>query len=161
MAGRRFAYTSSSRRRPIRPASGRAEPPSHFGPPTAPNSTASAARQASSVSDGSGSPTASIAAPPNACSSTESSSGSASRTATATAITSGPIPSPGRQTIRLATSELPLRQVEHVPDELGDALLRERTRVLAHETRDDLLLAAGVDDRDPVRLLVLEDPPGE
>ncbi len=33
-------------RSPIRPASGRTAPPSHFGPPTAPSSTASAARHA-------------------------------------------------------------------------------------------------------------------
>ena len=47
------------------PASGRTAPPSHFGPPTAPSSTRVAARQAASVSGGSGSPVASIAAPPN------------------------------------------------------------------------------------------------
>ena len=55
--------------------------------------------QAASVSAGSGSPNASIAAPPKACSEISSSSGSASSTRTASAATSGPIPSPGRQTI--------------------------------------------------------------
>src|SRR5207253_641011 len=40
-----------------------------------------------------------LAAPPNTCSSSSNSSGSASTTRTAAAVTSGPIPSPGRQTI--------------------------------------------------------------
>src|SRR5262249_12328396 len=112
-------------------------------------------------SAGSGSPTASIAAPPKGRSSTESSSGSASSTRTATAITSGPIPSPGRQTIRLPTAELPLGQPEHVADEVGDPVVRQRPGVLRLQAGAHRLLAAGIDDRDPARLLVLEDPPGE
>jgi hypothetical protein len=41
---------------------------SHFGPPTAPSSTASAREQSASVSSGSGAPVASIALPPIAAS---------------------------------------------------------------------------------------------
>ena len=54
------------------PAPGRTRPPSHFGRRPRRAATASAARQAASVSPGSGSPTASIAAPPKACSSISS-----------------------------------------------------------------------------------------
>ena len=42
---------------------------SHFGPPTAPSRTASAARQAASTSSVSAVPWASMLAPPNSCSS--------------------------------------------------------------------------------------------
>ena len=64
--GRRFAKSPSARRRPRSPCSGRtsARGSSHFGPPTAPRSTASALSHAASVEGGSGLPVASIAAPP-------------------------------------------------------------------------------------------------
>ena len=72
------------------PASGRTLPPSHFGPPTAPSSTARAERQAASVSAGSGSPNSSIAAPPNGRLTVSTSSGRCSSTRTACSSTSGP-----------------------------------------------------------------------
>ena len=61
--GRRFANSSSPLRRPSRPCSGRGASGSvvsHFGPPTAPSSTASAPRQRSSTSGSSGVPCSSI-----------------------------------------------------------------------------------------------------
>ena len=65
--GRRFANSSRPLRSPSRPCSGRGASGSvvsHFGPPTAPSSTASAARQRSSTSGSSGVPCSSIEAPP-------------------------------------------------------------------------------------------------
>src|SRR5439155_15545007 len=62
----------------------------------------------SRVSAGSGSPVASIAAPPKTCSSSETSSGSVRSTRTASAATSGPIPSPGRTTTRALMGHLPM-----------------------------------------------------
>ena len=61
--GRRFANSSSPLRSPRRPCSGRGASGSvvsHFGPPTAPSSTASAERQRSSTSGSSGVPCSSI-----------------------------------------------------------------------------------------------------
>ena len=85
------------------PTSGRTAPLSHFGPPTAPKNTASDARQASRVSSGYGSPTASIAAPPKSCSVNSSEKpwalAAPSSTRIAACVTSGPIPSPGRTVI--------------------------------------------------------------
>src|SRR5262245_8999702 len=143
------------------PASGRTAAPSHFGPPTAPSSTASATRQAASVSAGSGSPASSIAAPPKACSSTASSSGSTASTRTATAITSGPIPSPGRQTIRLGAMQLSTRQVEHVAVEVREAGPGQRARILGGEQREHLALTPEVAERDAVRELVVVQPPDD
>ena len=63
--GRRFAYNPSPLRRPSSPCSGRGASGSvvsHFGPPTAPRSTASAARHASSTSSVSAVPCSSISA---------------------------------------------------------------------------------------------------
>ena len=65
--GRRFANSSSPLRSPSRPCSGRGASGSvvsHFGPPTAPSSTASAERQRSSTSGSSGTPCSSIERPP-------------------------------------------------------------------------------------------------
>src|SRR5476651_2133356 len=73
---------------------------SHFGPPTAPSSTASAARARSRVSSARGTPCLSMAAPP--ITSWLNSKPrlylvlATSRTLTASAMISGPIPSPGR-----------------------------------------------------------------
>ena len=70
--GRRLAYRPRPLRRPSRPCSGRGASGSvvsHFGPPTAASSTASAARQAARISSVSAVPWASIDAPPNRCSS--------------------------------------------------------------------------------------------
>ena len=69
--GRRFAYRPRPLRRPRRPCSGRGASGSvvsHFGPPTAPSSTASAPRHASSTSSVRAVPCASIEAPPTGCS---------------------------------------------------------------------------------------------
>ena len=103
--GRRFAKRPSARRIPSSPCSGRilALDESHRGPPTAPRSTASASRQSAIVSLGSGSPVASIAAPPINASQKVNEwlkrSATASSTVRAAATTSGPTPSPGSVTI--------------------------------------------------------------
>ena len=76
---------------------------SHLGPPTAPNSTASAAWHASIVSCGNGSPKASIAAPPAFFSIqlavTPALAKAASTTARAEFVISSPMPSPAIRTI--------------------------------------------------------------
>ncbi len=71
-AGRRLANSPSSRRSVRIASSGRLVKgwSSHFGPPTEPNSTASAARAASTVFSAIGLPPTSIAAPPTRSSST-------------------------------------------------------------------------------------------
>src|SRR4051794_376643 len=97
LTGRRVANRPSPSRMPSSPCSGRGRlgsVVSHLGPPTAPRRTASASRQAASVSSGSAVPVASIAAPPIGCSENSKLS-KARRTSTAEATTSGPIPSPG------------------------------------------------------------------
>src|SRR3954454_22229785 len=101
LTGRRLANSPRPSRRPSSPCSGRggcASGVSHFGPPTAPRRTASAARQPAKVSSGSGDPVASIAAPPIEYSENVKSP-SALSTSTAEATTSRPIPSPGRRAI--------------------------------------------------------------
>ena len=100
--GRRFAYRPRPLRIASNPCSGRtlARGSSHFGPPTAPRSTASACCASSSVAGGSAEPVASMAAPPMSASRVSNvcppALATASRTATASVVTSGPIPSPGR-----------------------------------------------------------------
>src|SRR5919198_615155 len=71
------------------------------GPPTAASRTASAARQAASVSSVSAVPWASIEAPPNACSA-NSKSPSLEMISSVGAVISGPIPSPGRTAMLVA-----------------------------------------------------------
>ena len=158
-ARRRSPGAGSRRRRarsrsPISPASGRTAPPSHFGPPTAPSSTASAARQAASVSAGQrvadrvdrGAAERRAPRPRRRA---------AARRARArpAAITSGPIPSPGRQTIRLAHRASSRRvRSSTKPVEVGDARRRRAgRRSRACELREHRVLAAGVAQRDPVR----------
>src|SRR6185437_11092854 len=103
--GRRLAYRPSALRIASRPCSGRtlAFGSDHFGPPTAPSSTALAAWHAARVDAGSGSPWRSMAIPPMSCSLKVKvwlkRLATAFRTATAAAATSGPMPSPGRTTI--------------------------------------------------------------
>src|SRR5205085_8300849 len=70
------------------------------------------------------------------------------------AITSGPIPSPGRQ-ITLCAMELLSGQVEHVTEELGDAARRDRSLVCRLELDDELFLTLGIAQRDPLGTLVL------
>src|SRR3569623_3577860 len=100
--GRRFAYRPRPLRMASRPCSGRtlARGPSHFGPPTAPSSTASAARADACVAAGRAVPVASIAAPPISASRVSNwwpkRWATAARTFRASLVTSGPIPSPGR-----------------------------------------------------------------
>src|SRR5262249_22815410 len=72
----------------------------------------------------------------------------------------GPMPSPGSSTT-LLTVELLSRQGEHEVDERRDALIRQRALVAALEARDHRLLAHGVAQRDPGRLLVLVELPHE
>ena len=103
-AGRTFAYRSSCFRMPSRPCSGRTLPTPHLGPPTAPSRIACASLHAARVAGGSGSPVASIAAPPKsyACSSSlheDDFSETRWSTREACSTTSGPIPSPGRTAI--------------------------------------------------------------
>ena len=71
LATRKLANKPSSLRIFNRPRSGRMlrSMPSHLGPPTAPNNTASAARAFCNVSSGKGTPALSIAAPPKSPSS--------------------------------------------------------------------------------------------
>ncbi len=114
--GRRFANRPSPLRRPSRPCSGRGAAGSvvsHFGPPTAASSTASALRQASSTSSVSALPCASIDAPPTSRSS-YSNSPSRSRISIAAAMISGPIPSPGRRTSALRHDASSLRRIDHI-----------------------------------------------
>ena len=106
--GRRLRYRPRFLRMASRPCSGRTAPGRvsfHFGPPTAASSTASDASAAASVADGSAltsspaSRVASIAAPPMSWSSHANSTSYAVLTASssrfASAMISGPIPSPG------------------------------------------------------------------
>src|SRR6266436_4973802 len=101
--GRTLMYSPSPFRKPSSPLSGRFPTgnESHFGPPTAPRITASAFRQASSVSFGRGVPAASMAAPPIGSSRNSNSwlnSCAVSRRIVAAARdTSGPMPSPGNR----------------------------------------------------------------
>ena len=86
---------------------------SHFGPPTAPSSTARERRRHRSItSSRSGVPCASIEQPPiNSVSNAKSIPNcepTASSTRRACSVTSGPIPSPGNNTIRSATLTLSL-----------------------------------------------------
>src|SRR6185369_7262199 len=97
-AGRRLANTPIPARKASRPASGRLSrgAPAHCGPPTAPISTALAAFAAARVSSVSGTPCWSKLIPPNARSSTARPGASLPATRRTCAVTSGPIPSPGR-----------------------------------------------------------------
>ena len=105
LTGRRLANRPSALRMPSSPCSGRtfAVGLSHLGPPTAPSSTASLHWHKKTVSGGSGCPVASIAQPPR---NSEPNTNSwpkrlpmASNTLTASAVTSGPMPSPGKSAI--------------------------------------------------------------
>src|SRR5947209_9071972 len=153
-AGRTFAYTSSPLRSPSRPCPGRTLPVPHFGPPTAPSSTARDSRQAASVDSGSGSPSSSIAAPPNGSWTTSTSTGKRSSTRTACSVTSGPIPSPGSAATNSATSHLSLHEVEHEADQFLDALVRERAFVERLQVLDERCFARRVEERNSVLLLV-------
>src|SRR5687768_16600373 len=107
--GRRLAYRPRPWRRPSSPCSGRGlsgSVVSHFGPPTAASSTASALLHDSSVSSGSAVPVASIAAPPIKRSSYMRSPATSPSTSSVAASTSGPMPSPGSVTIFIAPTTL-------------------------------------------------------
>src|SRR5467141_2470558 len=103
--GRTLTYNPSPFRRSSNPLSGRfpTGSESHFGPPTAPRNTASALRQPSSVSLGSGAPAASMAAPPIGSSTNSNwwlnSCADSRKMAAAARVTSGPMPSPGSRTM--------------------------------------------------------------
>src|SRR5438093_1021226 len=106
LTGRRLANRPRPSRSPSRPCSGRGASGSvvsHFGPPTAPSKTASAAEQRSRTAGKSGMPCSSIEAPPTGNSviskSTPSPSAATSSSSRAEAITSGPMPSPGNATM--------------------------------------------------------------
>ena len=106
LAGRRLAYRPSSLRMPSSARSGLRCPGrvSHLGPPTAPSSTLSLARQAFRLSSGRGAPHASMAHPPQRA---PYQSGTRARTSpprlsaprTAPPTISGPMPSPGTSTM--------------------------------------------------------------
>src|SRR3954454_6003467 len=113
--GRRLANRPRPLRRPRSPCSGRGAPGSvvsHFGPPTAPSNTASALRHASRTSSVSALPCSSIEAPPTTCS-VNSNSPSASSSRLAAPTISGPIPSPGRRTMRRRRSAAVTRRGLH------------------------------------------------
>src|SRR3954470_6393731 len=101
--GRRLAYRPRPLRSPSSPCSGRGaagSAASHFGPPTAASSTASAFAQASSVSSVSAVPWPSMEAPPTSRSSISKPPSRRARSCFAAAMTSGPMPSPARATMR-------------------------------------------------------------
>ena len=101
-AGRRLANSSMSLRRRSRPRSGFCANGrlSHFGPPTAPSSTASAFIAFSIAASVKGTPCLSIEQPPTSSSSVSKLSAwflpNQSSTRFTCAITSGPMPSPAR-----------------------------------------------------------------
>src|SRR5216684_8789640 len=105
LTGRTLTYRPRPCRSASKPLSGLLPTgrESHFGPPTAPRKTASALWQASSVALGSGIPAASMAAPPIGNSAKSNwwwnSCAVSRRTAVAARVTSGPIPSPGNNTM--------------------------------------------------------------
>src|SRR5882672_3483523 len=171
-AGRRLANRSSSFRSRRSACSGRLSrgKASYLGPPTAPKRTASAFFASASVASGIGSPPLSKAAPPTgACSSSSlrPSRPKAPRTLTASAMTSGPTPSPGRTAIFMGSAEQPgllaaapflegadlVRVAQREPDvveAVGEAVFAERVDVEAHRLgavrgRDDLLFE--IDDQ--------------
>src|ERR1700694_1388699 len=116
LAGLRLAKRSSSLRRPSSPRSGFCSWGrwSHLGPPTAPKRMASLSSQSRSVEGGSGSPVASMAAPPmRACSNSKDTPvalPTTSSTRRASGVTSCPMPSPPRTAILcVATIGSPLR----------------------------------------------------
>src|SRR5882672_110624 len=112
MAGRRLANSSKSLRSRKRPRSGFLSKGllSHLGPPTAPNSTASAACASLIVSSVTGTPSASNAAPPTSARSMAKERprffASQWMTRSVSAITSGPMPSPGRSRILYVMSSV-------------------------------------------------------
>ena len=118
-AGRKLANKPSSLRIPRRPRSGcrLKGSDSHLGPPTAPNKIASEFFAAESVSSGNGCPVASMAAPPINPSFTSNLTERRwpiqSTTRRTSAITSGPIPSPGNKSSFLfaATSFALVRKI--------------------------------------------------
>ena len=105
LIGRRLQYRPSALRIPSSPFSGRISGAtlSHLGPPTAPRSTASAVFADAIVASGSGTPVASIAAPPISCLSYSivipNFLAAASSTSTAASTISTPMPSPGSKVI--------------------------------------------------------------
>src|SRR6266446_592685 len=105
IAGRKFANSSRSLRRRRSPRSGflSKELLSHLGPPTAPNRTASAACAKRIVASLTATPSASSAAPPTSARSIENDRprffAIQWTTRSVSAITSGPMPSPGRKRI--------------------------------------------------------------
>ena len=106
LTGRRLAKSSIPERRASNPLSGRCSrgKASNRGLPIAASKTASAALQASRVLAGKGSPVASMAEPPIGASLNSSvnpcRADTASRSCLATAVISGPMPSPGSKTTR-------------------------------------------------------------
>ena len=113
---------------------------SHFGPPTAPSSTASEARQRSSTSGSRGVPCSSIEAPPTgACSTSKPASKASIGPSTAASpapMTSGPMPSPGSATMRTgpalghgtsgSCSAPGLLDLVHAVGQIGHVLLQLR-----------------------------------
>jgi len=121
MAGRRLANRPRPLRMPKRPRSGRCSRGrlSHLGPPTAASSTASASLASFSVASGKGLPVASTAAPPSRASSISKPRSRACNTRTASAMISGPMPSPGNTQIFLLIFSHHLK-AENRPRPRGD-----------------------------------------
>src|SRR6266540_303328 len=156
LAGRRLAKRSSSLRSPSSPRSGRRSwgALSHLGPPTAPNRIASLSSQSRSVDWGSGSPVASMAAPPTRADSNSKDAPVAFPTTWrifwASGVTSCPMPSPASTAIlwvviRSRPQTLLLGDVLHEPagrhDFLGEG--RQRLRLAGLLLRQVLDLARG------------------
>src|SRR5215471_8423147 len=139
-AGRRFANRSSSFLSLRIACSGRLSrgSASYCGPPTAPKRTASAFFASESVASGIGSRASSYAAPPTGARSSSSLSPSSEpSTFTASAMTSGPTPSPARTAIFMAA-------LAEQPGLLATAPLLERANLVRVAQREaDLVEAVG------------------
>ena len=149
----------------------------HFGPPTAPNKTASARRHSASVAAGSASPVASMAAPPSSAASNQRSGRSAaprwSSARTASAVTSPPMPSPASTAIKacirtpasrrrpgfiaLDLGEL-AAQIAELIEPIQQAMARKCLDRKIRPPRPSAASAAPTQDRYPPRARMREQP---
>src|SRR5439155_400589 len=143
--GRRLANPPNSAGRASRPVSGfRCRGAlSSAGSRTAPSSTASARVTASRVTSGSGSPPAATPAAPTgkrrSVNSIPKRSPAASSARSASAITSGPIPSPGSTAMEYCFTTFPLSR-DRGREDRAEAVLAERPdRVLARRAAAEVL----------------------
>src|SRR5512147_1537966 len=143
-AGRRLANSSISLRSRSKPRSGLISngSRSHFGPPTAPSRTASAASASAIVLSVIGTPCASIEAPPTSPCETSKPMprlrSSHSMTRRTSAITSGPMPSPARINSRLL-SDIPPSPLPLIADDPFSQRQPGSLRALLRLERRDLV----------------------